>query len=128
MTVFIICKPKPGGVSGNTYDVSPATEYGTLRFIFDSYENPSSRPVEALEKIRNIFEDFNEAEDYIVWSGGDPLALLLTGYVLYEKSLPIKYLRFERLRTRPEPGANPAAVNQNKSGYYVPVPIPQSAH
>ena len=125
MTVFIACKPKPGP-QGNTYDVSPATEYGEVKFIFDAYENPSSNPRASIEKIRMALNSFDAQKDYVTTAGGDPYAAILVGFVLCEMNLPLKYLRFERLRSRAAEGTDPHQVI--KSGYYLPVEMPQSAY
>lgn len=128
MTVFVVQKPKPGP-SGNTYDVSPATEYGEIIFIFDAYENPSANPVSSLQKIRTVLESkFNPDSDYVVWAGGDPYGLFLVGFVVCESNLPLRWLRFERLRTRPQVSdpTNPHQIV--KSGYYLPVEMPASVY
>lgn len=123
MTVFIVQKPKPGP-NLITYDVSPAQEYGTIEFIFDAYENPSSNPSGSITKIRSVLENFNEKTDYIVSAGGDPYGLFLVGFVINEMNLSLKYLRFERLRQRPGVQVDPSA----KSGYYIPVEMPSAAY
>lgn len=127
MTVFIVQKPKPpGGVNPNVYDVSPAAEYGNIVFIFDAYENPSSNPFESLKKIRLALENFNSDTDYVISAGGDPYGLLLVGFVMNEMQLPLKWLRFERLRTRPNIPVDPTVPKQ--SGYYIPVEMPVQAY
>ena len=126
MTVFVICKPKPGP-QGNTYDVSPAQEYGPIEFIFDAYQNPSSDPLASLRRVRDVLKNFDPDKDHIVTAGGDPYSALLVGYVVAELELPLKYLRFERLRTRAE-GSPPGQPNIIKSGYYIPVELPPSAY
>lgn len=126
MTCYIVAKPKPGP-QGNTYDVSPAQEYGEIEFIFDAYENPSANPRTSIEKIRLKLGHFNPKTDYIVTAGGDPYAAILVGYVMCELNLPLRYLRFERLRSRAS--ADMGLVNPNqKSGYYIPVEMPQTAY
>jgi len=126
VTVFIICQPKPGP-QGNMYDVSPAQEYGPIEYIFEAYQNPSANPTRSLKRVRDILEKFNPDKDYIVTAGGDPYSALLVGYVISKMKLPLKYLRFERLRTRAE-GSPPGQPNIIKSGYYIPVELPLSAY
>lgn len=125
--IYIICKPKPGP-QGNTYDVSPALEYGEISFIFDAYENPSSNPKAAIEKIRFKLGHFNPKTDYIVTAGGDPYAAILLGYVMCEMNLPLRYLRFERLRARAQDLQAGSMAAPTKTGYYLPVELPQSAY
>ena len=124
MTVFIVQKPKPGP-QGITYDVTPAEEYGKIKFIFDAYENPSSHPLASLEKVREILADFDGENDYIIAAGGDPYGLFLVGFVMNEYSYPARWLRFERVKQRPTPG-QPASTKT--SGYYAPVELPKSAY
>ena len=128
MTIFVVIKPKPGP-QGYTYDISPAQEYGEIDFIFDAYENPSSNPRGALERLRLKLGKYNPKTDYIVTAGGDPYASILVGFVLCELNLPVRYLRFERLRGRSTVDAPAAAGNApSKTGYYIPVEIPSSAY
>lgn len=127
MTVYIICKPKPGP-QGNTYDVSPAQEYGGIEFIFDAYDNPSSDPRASIEKVRIKLGKFDVKKDYIVTAGGDPYAALLVGYVMCEMNLPLRYLRFERYRSVVGHNGAPSSANVVKSGYYLPVEMPPAAY
>lgn len=127
MTVFIACKPKPGP-QGNTYDISPAQEYGEVEFIFDAYQNPSSNPRQSLEQVRLKLGRFNPRADYIVTAGGDPYAAILVGYVLCEMNLPLRYLRFERMRARSHDMQNPPSATPVKTGYYIPVEMPQAVY
>lgn len=124
-TIFICQKPKPGP-SGVTYDVGPATEYGAVKFIFDAYENPSTNPEASINKVRKALENFDVDTDYCVAAGGDPYGLLLMGFVVNELQLPIKWLRFERLRTRPAPGET--SSSRSTSGYYIPVEMPTNGY
>lgn len=126
-TVFVAQKPKPGP-QGNTYDVSPATEYGEVQFIFDAYQNPSANPRVSLEQVRLALTKFNPETDHIVLAGGDPYAAVLVGFIICELGLPIKYLRFERLRTRPSVGEEPNTTPAKSSGYYIPVEMPAAAY
>lgn len=123
MTVYVVQKPKPGP-NLVTYDISPAQEYGDIQFVFDAYENPSSNPAYSLQKVRAVLAAFDPKLDHIVSAGGDPYGLFLVGFVLNELKLPLRWLRFERLRFRPgtipEQGA--------KTGYYIPVEMPSSAY
>ena len=122
MTVFIVQKPKPGP-QGITYDVTPAEEYGKIKFIFDAYENPSSHAAASIEKVRDALNEFDPENDYIIAAGGDPYGLFLVGYVMNEFSYPLRWLRFERVKQRPTPGQI-----QKTSGYYAPVELPKSAY
>jgi hypothetical protein len=86
-------------------DVSPATAYGDIHFVLSPGDRTSSTPELALRKL---------VEDYIVWSGGDPLSAILTGAVLAELGVTrFRFLRFEKNRAKDSPSA----------GYYVPVEV-----
>lgn len=122
MTVFVVQKPKPGP-NGAIYDITPAQEFGTVNFIFDAYENPSSRPVAALEKVRATLADFDSAKDYVVAAGGDPYGLFLVGFVMNEIGAELKWLRFERIKQKPVPGKQ-----QEQEGYYVEVALPKTVY
>jgi hypothetical protein len=124
MTVYIVQKPKPGP-NGITYDITPAEEHGKVKFIFDAYENPSSHPAAAIEKVREILNDFDSEKDYVVAAGGDPYGLFLVGYIIGELGQELKWLRFERIRERPTPGK---PQEQKSAGYYVSVDMPKSAY
>lgn len=126
MTVYVVQKPKPGP-QGITYDITPAEEYGEIKFIFDAYENPSSHPMSAIKKVRDVLNDFDIHTDYIVAAGGDPYGLFLLGYVMSEFNYPLRWLRFERLKQRPVPG-KVGMEDQKTTGYYVPVEMPKSAY
>lgn len=125
MTVFVVQKPKPGP-NGHTYDVSPAQEYGDVKFILDAYDNPSSRPLETKAKIEMLLRScFKDEEDFLVWAGGDPYALMLTGFVVANLGYKIRWLRWERLR---QPRSTASDTAARAAGYYVPVDLPQSAY
>jgi hypothetical protein len=52
-------------------------------------------------KLRKGLEDFDEDQDYILWSGGDPLSLMLAGSILCEQGLDkFRYLRYEKADPR----------------------------
>ena len=127
MTIFVVIKPKPGP-QGYTYDISPAQEYGEIEFIFDAYENPSANPRGALERVRLKLGHYNPKTDFVVTAGGDPYASILVGFVLCELNLPVRYLRFERLRGRAVDSLASGSSVSTKTGYYIPVEIPSSAY
>lgn len=95
-------------------DVSPATAYGDIHFVLSPGDRTSSTPDLALRKLVDQLDKFNPDEDYIVWSGGDPLSAILTGAVLAELGVTrFRFLRFEKNRAKDNPSA----------GYYVPVEV-----
>lgn len=98
-------------------DVSPAARYGDIHFVLSPGDRTSSTPELSLKKLIAAMEKFNPKEDYIVWSGGDPLSAMLTGVVLSELGITsFRFLRFEKNRGRD--GSNGSAA-----GYYVPIEV-----
>lgn len=99
-------------------DYSSAREYGAIQFILDLSDRPSIQPELCLNKIDAVLKKFNPDTDYIVWSGGDPIAPLLVGIIL-RRYVPagknFKFLRWERRRN--EHG------HRSYEGFYVPTNV-----
>jgi hypothetical protein len=106
--VFIIQATK------NQADVSPCQVYGNPIFLLTASDRTSKTPELFRKKLRVLLGNFDADNDFILWSGGDPLSLLLAGSVLselgYEK---IRYLRYER----------PDVRQEGAKGFYVPVEV-----
>ena len=100
-------------------DYSSAEKFGRLHFVLSVADRPSIMPEAALLKIEEALKKFREDEDYITWSGGDPIAPLLVGYVLARKApilrKQLRYLRWERVR---DPNGY-----RSQEGFYVPTNI-----
>ena len=97
-------------------DVSPATSYGTIHFVLTPGDRTSSTPELSLRKLVTELDKFNPDEDYVLWSGGDPLSAILTGAVLAELGVTrFRFLRYEKNRGRES--------RDGKPGYYVPVEV-----
>ena len=96
-------------------DVSPAAIYGEVEYVLGTGDRTSSSPHLTLRKLFGALETFDPDHDFILWAGGDPLSCLLTGAVLSELGVVrYKYLRFEKERSKPNPG-------EQVKGFYVPV-------
>lgn len=94
-------------------DVSPAQVYGEIQFVLAPGDRTSSSPDLALKKLVKALEFFKPEEDYVVWSGGDPLSAILTGAVMAELGITrFKFLRFEKNRSK-----------DGGPGFYVPVVV-----
>ncbi len=94
-------------------DLSSAESYGQLVTVLTTYDRPSITPGPCLYKLRSELSKFTK-EDYLVWTGGDPMGALLAGIVIAE--LPfneIKLLRWDRKKD----------LNgvRTEVGFYVPV-------
>jgi len=99
-------------------DVRPAKIYGEIEYILGTGDRTSSNPDLTVHKLFKALETFSPETDFILWAGGDPLSLMLTGAVMIELGLPrYKYLRFEKDRSRPVSNGEPAV------GFYVPVQV-----
>ena len=96
--------------NGMIYDVTPATKYGDVEFLFTSdMPNPSNAPEEAVRVAHERLANFDIDNDYLVWAGGDPLGMVIASAVLGSYCAGVKYLRWERARER------------NGAGYYSPL-------
>jgi hypothetical protein len=111
MTVYIIQEPR------RVRDLSSATDYGEVKYLLDTVDNPSSLPGPCLRKITVGLKDFMPGTDYIGYAGGDPAALLLVGGALADLGVDsYQYLRWDRIRN--------ANGDRPGGGVYVPVRFP----
>ena len=100
MTVFVTQKPIPNNV-GWKPDLSPAAEYGAIKFVFNSHERVFAHPQKYTKVARKQLADFNQDEDYICWpNSGDPSTLYIIHMVLwkYHDIDQINYLYWNRKR------------------------------
>jgi len=96
-------------------DVTPAAVYGEIVFILTAEDRTCITPAESLQKLRKGLEPFDENNDYLLWSGGDPLSFMLVGWLLADWGVPsIRYLRYEKgdaRKTKSLPFYVPVTVN-----------------
>lgn len=96
--VFITQKPKANR-EGWTPDLSPASHYGAIHFIFDTSERASNDPSTAMRIATLRLFSFDSERDYIVWPAtGDPACLYATMMVLLSvlRVPKIQFLYWER--------------------------------
>jgi hypothetical protein len=99
-------------------DVTPATAYGTVEFVLGPGDRTSLSPDLVLKKLVKGLERFDVEEDYVLWAGGDPLSLLLTGWALDNLGVgSFRYLRYEKADPR----------RATSAPFYVPVVVTLSA-
>lgn len=99
-------------------DVSPAQIYGQIVHILTPGDRTSSNPDLSMRKLFGVLENYEPAEDFILWSGGDPLSCMVTGMVLAELGiLKFKYLRYEK----------PDRSKSYSNPYYVPIVVDMEA-
>lgn len=100
----------------NLPNVAPAQVYGEMICLLTVADRTSHNPDQIRRKLTKLLENFSEEEDYILWAGGDPLSLAITGSVLDSLGVrQYKYLRYEKPDGR-----------TGSSGYYIPVVVSNS--
>lgn len=115
-TVYFACAPQAmkSKTTGSTFtfDLSPALEFGPIRFVFDAGDQPSQDPERAIEQAYERLADITE-RDYLAWAGGgDPAALIISTAVACDLlDGNIKYLRWERKTD---------GFGNRRGGFYVP--------
>ena len=115
--VFLVHAPRVG-VHAKNIDLGPAGEFGTVTPILAAGDHPGLTPITACKKISAVLADFIPDEDYLLWTGGDPVGLVLvTGHILALGHKRIRWLRFSRkldpvtkLRTQ-EPEYHPTWID-----------------
>lgn len=115
-TVFVVNQPTPRrSPNGFVYDVSPALQYGEVKFVFTADRpSPSDDPEGAVLHAERVLADATE-DDFLVWAGGDPMGLVIVSSILADITQgPIRYLRWERARENGE---------RTGGGYYAPILI-----
>jgi hypothetical protein len=95
--VFVTQQPKPNG-KGWTPNLSPASNYGTIHFIYSGGDRPSSDPTAAMFIASEALEDFDANKDYILWPNGvDPFSIWAVLLVLAKKGVSqVRGLNWER--------------------------------
>jgi hypothetical protein len=96
------------------YDVSPASQYGEIIFLFRADQPaPSADPGWATRHAYRVLRNFS-ADDFLVWAGGDPLGAVIAASVAADVTDgKLKYLKWERARNR--------TGERTGGGYYVPL-------
>ena len=95
-------------------DISPARAYGDITFVLTSADRTSADYESTMAKLRAMLRNFDPDNDYILWSGGDPLSLMLLGALMRDHNFyTFTYLRYEK----------PDARNPQSAPFYVPVTV-----
>jgi hypothetical protein len=95
-------------------DRSSALKYGRLCPVFAQGSRPSANVMSSVEIIKDVFKDFDPAQDYLVWVGGDQLVLLLVGaYLSSRQHSRVQWLSWNRER-------DDQGVRNPTKGYYIP--------
>ena len=94
--VMLVQVPPPTG-KGWVPDTSSASAFGRVMVLLQSGDRPSYRPHACIRVLKNKLKDFNHNSDHILWAGGDPVGLFLTGLVLRDLGhTEVSWLRYER--------------------------------
>jgi hypothetical protein len=117
--VVFIPQEAPVGYRDNvatTKDLSSAARYGRLHPILSMNERASMTPGPCLFKLSKELRDFDPANDFVCYAGGDPMSLALAFMVLKDLGLrEVRFLRWERERD--------TKGKRTAGGFYVPVKI-----
>jgi hypothetical protein len=119
--VYVIQQPRPDK-RGWEPDLSSASDFGAIHFIFDSADRPSTDVAWAERKARHKLQEFDPAADYILWPGiGDPLAVSIVMKVLFTSGSEITGVNINMLIWNRKLSSDGARLL--RSGFYTPVTI-----
>ena len=118
--VYLVQRPAPVKASGWTPDLSQAARYGTVVDLLGERDKPAFYPESCFHKLSSRLNAFDQDQDYILWAGGDAVALVMLGVVLEQfKVSHFRWLRFNR-------SVGPDG-HRTGSGEYVPTLIDTAA-
>ena len=95
MTVYIAHE------SRNSLDLTPAEDFGDIKFVFNRDFSPGFNPKEAAVIAESVLQDFDFENDYFLIAGGDPIAGMIASMVLVDYADPdndqiLKTLRYTK--------------------------------
>ena len=93
--VFLIQLPN------NNANFTTASRYGELISILEKDEKPSLVPGPCMHKLKKFFDKEVRDQDYIVWAGGDPLALFQAGVAAAQSGVKtVTWLNWDKLKQK----------------------------
>ena len=92
MTVYIAHE------SRNQLDLTPAQEFGDIKFVFTREFSPGFNPKEATVIAEKVLEEFDFNNDFFLIAGGDPIAGMISSMVLADYADPEREQRIQTLR------------------------------
>lgn len=115
-TVYVVHAPRIAR-DGAMPDLTPAAKFGSLSTLLEAGEHAAMYPDRAREKIAKRMDRFNPEEDFLMWVGGDPVALMIVSAELCRRGiLRYTWLRFSRKK-------DPATGQRTEVPEYYPVII-----
>jgi hypothetical protein len=113
--VFVTQQPRPNK-QGWTPNLTPATKYGAIHYVFAGGDRPYSDPDGAIFQATEALADFDPRKDYLLWPNtGDPAAMIAVMSVLARKGISsIKFLNWERKLSR-------QGERNIRQGFYTPI-------
>lgn len=115
MTVYITQEPKQLK-TGWVPDLSDASKYGPIKYIFKSHDSVFQNISASIELAKKILVDFDHEKDFILTTPMcDPASSWITIMVIMSLHAPsITFLMWDRIRDE---------NNKRNSGYYIPKEI-----
>ena len=82
--VFIVNEPDPSRSPHGrpVWDVSPASHFGEIVYIFPAGDPPPVRNREEAYRRANEVLSQASGDDYLVWAGGDPFGMILAAGIM----------------------------------------------
>lgn len=95
--VFVTHQTRPNK-QGWTPNLTSATRYGSLHYVFSGSDRPSADPDGAIFQASEVLADFDQSKDYLLWpNSGDPAAIMAVMIVLGRMNITrIRFLNWER--------------------------------
>lgn len=97
--VYVIQRPKPRKGDSWVPDLSKATQYGRLEFIFSAEDVIFREPEKAIAKLTQKLDlNFRPEKDYLLWCNfGDPAASWLVPFFLGRYGIrSLRYLYWDQ--------------------------------
>ncbi len=114
MTVYVAQQPSVNK-NGFTPDLSSASEYGELKFVFDASDKVYSIPNPSYQKACRSLKNFNPETDYVLFApNSDPASWFAVALILGAMNLESVTMLYWN-RKRDEHG-----VRDGKTGFYFP--------
>lgn len=122
-TVYVIQRPRPRSHDGWEPNLSPASQYGKLDFIFESSDRVYANTAAAIGKADSRLCRFNPENDFLLWPNqGDPACVWIVTMLLTSRGHNrLRFLYWSRGKSADGGGLS------NEAGYYLPVDVDLSS-